>query len=261
MPNGGEAMTDEEELRILRARVYGPDADVDPEAIRRLHELEAARRPRVSVAGVTAAGVTVTEEPDSVAVVPISEKATTPVEPAEPLSREILRRVKNARRSTLLIAVSVIVFVALVIAALTVVQRVQSDPLQSGAEQVARLSVDPSFRTPDMFRGGPNGDIETQGFQQFHGLRAIVTASGFFGARTDSPCMGVYPDSAIESPEANSFSGPLIGGCQMGGFPAIATFASDLDGFPEELVEAYPGYGFQFVYDQANNEVVVFASK
>lgn len=249
MPDSGEAMTDEEELRILRARVYGPDADVDPEAVRRLQELEAARRPRIA------------PREEQIVVVPIPEEAAVPVEPVEPLSRELLRRVTSASPSTVIIAVGVVVFAALVVTALALVQRVQADPFEVGAEQVARLGVDTSFRMPDMFRGGPNGDIDAQGFQQFHGLRAVVTGSGFFGAGTNSPCLAVYPDSAIESPEATSFSAPLIGGCQMAGFPAIAQFESDLVGFPEELVEAYPDHGLQFVYDQANNEVVVFALK
>ncbi|NYF09885.1 hypothetical protein HDC94_001041 [Leifsonia sp. AK011] len=244
-------MTDEEELSALRVRVYGPNGDSHPDAVRRLQELEAARiRPARLVEQPSEADAPLppVEHPD-------------PVEPQEPLSREILRRLKTARRSTVVVAVAVVVFTAGVMAALTIVQRVQPDPLGTGATQIARLGVDTSFRVPDMFRGGSNGDIPAQGFQQFNGLRPVVMGSGFFGAGTDLPCLGVYPEAAITVPDSSSFSGPLIGGCQVGGFPAVAQFPSGLDGFPEELVDAYPGYGLQFVYDQANNEVVVFALK
>ena len=252
MPGGGETIdgvtpTTEGELELLRARVFGPDADGDPDAIRRLQELEAARRP---------VAPPVVEEPP---VAPIEPPQEPPAEPVDGLGRTVLRRVLGVRRSTVLILVALVTLVAMVVTALTLVQRVQTDPLQAGAEQVARLGVDSSFRMPDVFRGGDNGDVGAQGFHTFKGLRAVIMERGFFGGPTEEPCMGVYPEANVTNPESDSFDGPVIGGCGMGGFPAIAQFSSELNGFPEELRDAYPGYGFQFVYDTANNEVVVFA--
>ena len=243
----------QDELAVLRARVYGPDADLDPAAIRRLQELEDARRPPQQSEAV--------EVPEPIAAPHVPEPGPE-LEPArEPLARTLASHLRGIRRSTVLILVAVVAFVALVVTSLTLVQRVQSDPLQVGARQVARLGVDGSFRLPDIFRGGVNGDISTQGFQPFLGLRTVVTASGFFGSDSDSPCIAVYPEANIVDPESDSFSGPLIGGCAIGGFAAIAQFSSDLRGFPDELSEAYPDYGFQFVYDRVNHEVVVFASQ
>lgn len=247
-------MTVDDELSALRARVYGPDAGTQPdaEAIRRLRDLEAARRPTAQPVSVEVAD---TPEPAMASTVePI-------VEPPEPRTRAVLRWLRGLRRSTVLILVAVTVFIVALAVTLTLVQRVQTDPLQTGAQQVARLGVDPMFRVPVLFRGGANGEVAAQGFQQFQGLRPVVTESGFFGSGTDDPCLSVYPDAIIEDPDTESFSGPLIGGCAVGGFPAIAQFSSDLEGFPEELLEAYPESGLQFVYDRVNNDVVVFVSE
>lgn len=248
-------MTVDDELSALRARVYGPSAGSQPdaEAVRRLRELEAARRPKPQPVPVSDESATVSE--------PAPEQTPEPiVEPPEPRTRALLRWLRGLRRSTVLILVAIAVFIVAIALTLTLVQRVQTDPLQSGAQQVARLGIDPMFRVPVLFRGGANGEVPTQGFQQFQGLRPVVTESGFFGSGTDDPCLSVYPDAIIEDPDSESFSGPLIGGCAAGGFPAIAQFSSDLEGFPEELLETYPDSGLQFVYDRVNNEVVVFVS-
>lgn len=249
-------MTGDDELTALRARVYGPDAagQPDAESVRRLRELEAARRPAPAV---------IVPEPGAVEPLDTAFPSELPppaVEAREPWGRVALRWMRGLRRSTVLITLGALAFVVAVAVVLSVVQRVQTDPLKTGAQQVARLGVDASFRVPLLFRGGPNGDVAVEGFQMFRGLRPVVTESGFFVTGSDDPCLSVYPDAIIEDPETESFSGPLMGGCAAGGFPAITQFSSDLEGFPEELLEAYPDSGLQFVYDAVNNEVVVFVS-
>ena len=247
--------TDDSELDALRQRVYGPHAGAEPDAaaIRRLQQLEAARRPVVPEQ---------TASPDPVETVEVAGDAWEPlVEPAEPWGKRLVARLRRARPSTVLIAFGVLAFVTAIALALTLVQRVQADPLQTGAEQVARLGVDSAFPVPILFRGGTNGDGQLQGYQGIWGLRSVVTVGGIFGTGSDEPCLAVYSEADIKDPEINSIDGPLVGGCAVGGFPAVAQFASDLEGFPEELTEAFPdATGLQFVYDSVNNEVVVFAS-
>lgn len=248
--------SDDDELQALRARAYGPGGDLDAEAVQRLRELEQARKP-VSVA----ADVPVDAETETPPMAEETRPDTEPLgRPREPLLGMLFRRARTLRRSTVITLLAIVAFAVASVVVLTVVQRVQTDPLQAGAEQVARLGLDPSFRVPLVFRGGPNGEVTAVGFQVFHGVRPVVTEGGFFGSGAEEPCLSVYPDDVIEDPESGSFSGPLIGGCAVKGFPAIAQFSSDLEGFPEELLEEFPDSGLQFVYDSANNEVVVFAS-
>ena len=246
-------MADDDELRALRARVYGPDAGDQPDAdlIRRLQELEAARRPPPRV---------LTAEPVATEAAPVEpEQAPEPVvDVREPTARVILRWATGLRRSTLLILLAVAVFVAVVAVVLTLVQRVQSDPLRTGAQQVARLGVDTTFRTPDFFGEGPYGESTIQGFQPFAGMRPVVAKGGFFGLDPDAPCLTVFSNAIVEDPDSDPFPGALIGGCAVGGFPAMGQFLSDLEGFPEELEEESPDSALQLVYDSVNNEVVVF---
>jgi hypothetical protein len=243
-------LTDEhtEELNALRKRAYGPDADIhqDPEALRRLRELEGAAAKR---------------EPEPVAIEPAREStpepAQTPVESpalniadAEHPSEQWVRRLPRFRRSTVLIAIAVAVIAAIIAAALVLVQRVQTDPLQVGANQVARLTVDAEYKIPRFFYS------DRQAFTAFYGLRVVVTGGG-----TVDRCLNIYADADILDPNASSFTGgALKGGCAAGQFPAMTQFRVDALSLPDELQAAFPNSdALQFVYDEANNEVVIFA--
>ena len=52
------------------------------------------------------------------------------------------------RRSTFLIVLALVALIAVSNAAVLLVQRVQADPLQAGASQIARLSYDPAYEIP-----------------------------------------------------------------------------------------------------------------
>jgi hypothetical protein len=243
----------EDELRALRRRAYGPDADIhlDPQAIERLRELEGGVR-----------------EPEPVRSADSSEPAPAAVEQPVPIKDEtersatdLLRPRLRVRRTTLLIALGVAAVATILTVVLVVVQRSQTDPLQLGSKQIARLSLDPAYKVSQYFYGTAFGrDLEAQGFQEFHGLRAVVTVG--YGSVSNDACLSVYPSSIDTSVKATSFSGQLIVSCAAGGFPPIVQFRVDAAGLPTDFRSAFPdSAAVQFAYDRVHNQVVVSSDK
>ena len=244
----------DDELRELRRRAYGRDPDIhlDPDALKRLHELERSQ--------------VVVEPPVSDDVVEIVEPPVEPepVPPPEPEPRRppawvlaFLGWLTGLRRSTVFMAIGALLIAAGILTALTLVQRVQTDPLQVGAVQVARLGADPGYELPEFFAGS---ESEARAYQGFLGLRPLSMPSGFFAyGSADSTCIAIFSEDATTM-TANSFEGPIFTACGAGKFPAMLQFTSDMDDLPEELQSAFPdSTGLQFVYDAENDEVVVFA--
>jgi hypothetical protein len=247
--------SEDDELRALRERAYGRDPDIhlDPDSLERLRELESTR------VAVTPDAV---EQADDVTADPPEPE----VEPHDTLPRPTpgwILWVSGLRRSTVLVAAGVILVAAALTTALVLVQRVQTDPLQVGASQVARLGVDESYEIPGFFVGaGAESEIATHAYQAFHGLRAVTGSGGFvFGSSPDSTCLNIYPQANITA-TADSFSGPLFGGCAAGDFPAIVQFTVGVADLPQDLVSTFPdSTGLQFVYDKEHDEVVVFSDR
>jgi len=262
---------DEDELKALRRRAYARDSDIhlDPASLTRLRELEHAL---------------VEPEPD-----PEPEFANEARDAGEPAGQEafadddapretprallwlagLLRRaahwLRGLRRSTVLIALGVVLVVATLATVLEVVQRVQTDPLQTGATQVARLSVDTGYDMPGFFEaagGGLDDPSPAEGFQSFHGIRVVVSAASFIAPPTpDTTCMSVFPEDGVTAGE-DSFSGPIFSGCSAGEFPAVVQFTTGFDGLPGELRSAFPdSTGLQFVFDRDHDEVVIFSDR
>jgi hypothetical protein len=245
-----------EELRALRRRAYGPGADIhlDSDALARLQQLEGELNPQQPAGGA------VEEQPADPAMVE-QEHPEPDVETEHP-ARRWMRRLVGVRRSSWLILLGVGAMTAIVITALTLIQRVQTDPLQVGARQVARLSLDPGYEIPGFFGSPSLTDNNSEAYQEFYGLRAVVTDGGFFTSAGAAECLTIYAEENVEDSDSNSFAGALYGGCEAGAFPAVAQFTVDGEGLPEELVRAFPGsVGLQFVYDSVNREVVVFADR
>jgi hypothetical protein len=242
---------DDDELRALRERAYRRHSDIhlDPDSLARLRELESTR----------------VEEADAVGLdVDVAPKPPEPLEPeAEPQAqpRPTPRWVLwlfGLRRSTVLIIVGVILIVAALATALTLVERVQTDPLQVGAYQVARLGADEGYEIPPFF----GSDAGIRAYQQFHGLRAVTGTNGFvFGASPGSACLTIYLEGSVTE-STDSFNGPIFGGCAAGGFPPIIQFSVDTQDLPAVLRSAFPeSTGLQFVYDAEHDEVVVFSDR
>ena len=261
------------ELRGLQARAYGPKADIrhDFPAQERLQELEDAQRqrapqlpdavmpPEPAVDPIDAAGS------DAEAYVLDDERGRPTHELVKRighLARALGGRLARVRRSTMVIALSLAVFTSVTAAALVLVERVQPDPLQTGADQVARLAIDPSYEVPGMFQEiSAEGDA-VRAFHEFHGLRAIVSEGGWLSGGAEGECLSVFLAADGESSDANSFSGRVRGGCIAGPFPAMTQLMADDEDLPEELQSAFPGpTALQFVYDSANQEIVIFAGE
>jgi len=248
---------DDNELAALRARAYGPGGDIqgDPRALQRLLELESAGRQRY-IPPENDEGPRDDSSPSA------DGPAPGPVVPAQDsLTRRLARRVAGLPRSTVLIALAVAAFVVLILVVTTLVQRIRVDPLQVGAEEIARLSIDPTYEVPLLFGQGMQDEAAVEPFQQFHGIRTLVAPGGFFSAGGHADCLTLYSDVDIVDLESSEFNGPILGGCSAGAFPATVQFNSDITGFSDELVEEFPETtALQFVYDSANNEVVVFTA-
>lgn len=251
---------DDDELLTLRNRAYGPSPDIhdDLTALGRLDQLENERK--------LASSPTETDVPQTLLVELKGQPTPSEVEqPTSPSgSRQswpviLVETVRRALRSSILIGVGAILVAMSLLAAIILVPRVQVDPLQTGAKQVARLSLDTGFETPEFFAAG-TGDVF--GFQLFHGLRTVVSKTGFFavGDNQDTDCLSVYVEADMVAATSDGFSGQALGGCAAGRFPAIVQFRPDALGYPDELKSAFPKpSALQFVYDKTNNEVVIFA--
>lgn len=253
-------MTDDE-LTVLRRRAYGRDADIhlDPESLARLRELETPRR------------VPQTPSAESVETTEVAQpevEAEAEPEPEVFAPRPTPRLwiwLRGLRRSTVLIALGVLAVGATLLTVLTLVQRVQPDPLQVGATQIARLDTDTFTVVPDFFAGAvdANGDpLEMQAYDQFFGMRPVVSPWSFFmPAASESGCLMLYPEANVK-PGSSSFEGPILSGCAAGAFPAMVQFTTDQDGLPPELADAFPdATALQFVYDAEHHEVVVFTDR
>ncbi|MFJ4161288.1 hypothetical protein [Microbacterium testaceum] len=241
---------DDDELSALRRRAYAPGADIadDPEALQRLIELE-SRDGSSSTSDVVAAP----SEVESAPVDAIGEEEPTPV--PDPPRRKF--RMPHLRRSTTILLAAAALVVVCAGTALVLVQRVQTDPLQVGATQIARLTPDPDFRPPSSFTQGVSSGVTS--FAEFQGFRVAVYAS-FDTGEGASRCMTVWQPALLqELGNGTSYDGRyLLPSCGAGVFPPSATLLLS-EGSPELRNGDLPaGTALQFVYDAANDEVVVF---
>lgn len=161
------------------------------------------------------------------------------------------------RRSTTILLTAAALVVACAATALVVVQRVQTDPLQAGATQIARLAPDPDFPVPNsLVQGVSSGSTS---YAEFQGFRVAVYAS-FDTGEGASKCMTVWQPALLrQMGNGTSYNGRyLLPACGAGVFPPAANVLLS-NGTPELGNTDLPaGTALQFVYDAANDEVVVF---
>ena len=259
------------ELRALRAKAYGPEADLDddPEAMRRLRELEELARDTADVAAQSATGHgtadpgPVDEENLTIASTPAkssSDPGDAPTEGVDPASTASSARSGGwtARRIAFAWIASLVV-ATVAAAAITgaVTRRVQADP-----REVAVLRVDDFATWPGIFAGsqslasGPGGPVQRDAFTDFYGMVAYSVGGGWLAGAVGETCILVL-DSALIRPDSNSISGPTYVGCTAGEFPASVQLVVSPD-LPDALRRAFPdGAGLQFVL--GNDEVVVLS--
>jgi hypothetical protein len=268
----------DDELGELRRRAYGRGAglDGDDAAQARLRELEDRARPATSVplpsrhedtdpdpATTERSAPALPDWAESPADGTTPEQSRADASGPGPRARaaDLVRRALRIRprRSTVLLGVGVLALVAILITTLTVVQRVQSDPLDAGARQIARIPSDPGFELPVTLFGDSQAP-GSHGFAEFHGLRTMVVPNPSERSTAVDRCLYVVVAKELEHPSPNGNAGFVGGSCGAGGFAAAVPLRLTLPDMPTQLRSAYPdASALDFVYDGTHDEVVVFA--
>lgn len=271
----------DEELRELRARAYGPHADIetDPAAVRRLQELESSRSaasgPSKPGDHAAIADSAVGGEAAELRVVHPSADASRasgdlldrlgdestweePTAPDAP-SDEPERPGRLTRWRAPLWLASVVVAAALAAAITYAFASIPSVSSTAGAPQIATLELTRTEAVPPGWFGAEE-DVATA---EFYGLTIFATAgwvSESGDRSSEDRCLNGVPTEDVPpeaDPDGSSYvSGRIYGGCSVGGFPAA--FAMSIDGdAPDELAERYPdGGALQFILD--GDRVAVF---
>jgi len=215
----GMTPEEEHELRLLRARAYGPGADItgDGVALRRLQELEERSRGRDADAGpirdragagdvspfvdllgdavTPASGPSVVPSP-----APLMRESTGPSHTPRPLTRRLLW----AGAGTLALAITG----AAVAASLLTAAIAPPAPMVPEARHEASLSLDDTFSWPGMFENG-----DGRFYAEYLGFRPVGTSAVGSGE-----CLAVFVADGIDESSA-SFTGTSFYGCGGGGFP------------------------------------------
>ncbi len=256
-----------DELRALRARAYGPDADIhaDPAALARLQELEAQNRSAFALseeAGTDAASPAAAAVDDSAAPVddvaaddPAPAPATAAGDPPDspPAPEDGILSPDAAtehpatsrpwwRRRRALWAGSLVVALVLGVVLTLSVQGITSG-------RVATLGIDRNAEWPtDTFGERPPDAMQ---FEEFHGL-SVFSLGQAFGGGLDQVCISVQSTP-------NGSDGVGAWGCGTVDFPAAAAFTVPGNS-PQELRDAFPvGTSLKFVLD--GDQVHVYAKR
>lgn len=262
----------DEELRVLRARAYGPKADIesDPAALERLRHLEEQRQGRPSdvdapLPDATAAPVMqaaaqpdpgapapgadsdAREHPFAALDLPMPEQTSSEGEPATRASSS-----RTSARMGRILWVAAIVAAAAAASAVTyALVAISPVPASSGAPQIDTLEASSILEIPSGWMGaGPSSATF-----DFFGLALVQTAGGYINGSTGTDCLTVVradqvPDKGeYDSSSGWSSNGPVYAACGVGVFPATVEVPIDSD-VPKELSERFPGgRALQFVFD------------
>lgn len=267
------------ELRMLRARAYGPSADIhgDVAALQRLSELEAVAHAPASGNEPASAGRPGPASPTAPAghsdrPAPF-EQATGPSHPGPPpplppdlrpalLSEPVVtlageeaaasftrprvapRRWQLSRGFAVLWLVSLVAVAAVAAGAAFAATWIApvSRAAGAGAHQIATLDPDPDFAWP----AGVTDPGDAAGFV-FHGVSILSGGAAFFGIPDGDTCLFAYTTDALG--DDGSVRGPTHRGCSAGAFPAAVQFRVD-ETMPDELRGVVgDGTALQFVFD------------
>ncbi|MBW9121201.1 hypothetical protein JNB63_13965 [Microbacterium trichothecenolyticum] len=249
------------ELRTLRARAYGPSADIDqdPAAVQRLHELEARRGAPHAETALPSDPPEPTHEP-----APVSAEVTVPEplsgddplalaetglpaesgdhEPARPPKLHLL-----SSRNAALWGLSVIAAASLAAGLTYSLTAVTPIDASSGATQIDTLEPDPFIEVPSGWFGAGPSSIAFE----YYGLTLFESTGGYTGVGTD--CFALVDSEQLPEPDADmntwSISGIMYNGCRAGSFPATIQFVVDSSA-PQQLRDRFPAdSALQFVFD------------
>lgn len=248
------------ELAALRARAYGPRADIDddPAALARLRELEAAERAALRERE------TECEAQDADVDGPRGSAAP----PAEWAERDAVDELRALEASAappaprpiapawiIAWAASVLV-VALVVGGLVFgLASIRPVSTATGATQVASLTDPADMSDMEWVRQWFGGSQDMSGYV-YLGLIVARTPQGVFAEGSD--CLLVLRSDGFQEDD-QSFRGPVYSGCRAGAFPAAVQFVVGADA-PKELRDRFgDGTALSFVLDE--DVVGVFASE
>lgn len=251
---------DAQELRMLRARAYGPAADIaeDYAAIRRLRELEDRRAGTeidpasvLTPVSVTDATTSIAQRPSRISdPVPDLLSADDAPEPSvAPDSGVGARTADHTRwRWKLLWIASLVASSALAASVTYAMTWISPVSVSSGAAQIDTLEPNAALAVPVGWFGANENSIafDFYGLTLFtgEGNRANSTAGCLYVVGTDQ-----VPAEEDFSPTSWSFEGELYTGCNVGVFPAAVEIPLG-DATPDELNAHFPsGRALQFVLD------------
>lgn len=246
------------ELEALRYRAYGPSPDItdDPNALRRLAELEGwaegpesePSAPETTAPASAPPADAAAETPDeSAATAPeVPEQPRQPRPPARALLRVSLRRVP--RIAWIAWGASLVAMATLAAVVTYGLVSIAPVAVSQGARQIATLEPDPTLRLPTgWFGAGPSSRAYS-----FYGLAMFETTQGMYGA-TSGECLTMVLSSDLPTDDDDvqngySAAGPVYSGCRVGSFPATISVGVDSTS-PLELRDQFPGASLQFVKD------------
>ncbi len=240
----------QDELARLRARAYGPDADLagDPVAWTRLHELEdLERRRRAEVVASPPTESGPPEVADDTAALAADgaedEEATTPERPSR---RPVVRRPRTLWLWAGSLAAVDAVASAASVAAATFVPVART----AGVAQVETLLPDPSVQTDSLSPLGIDPS-EVKGYADFLGLTTFAGSTQIDAAGNRAECLFLIETAdAPWTEDDGTFQGGFrYGGCGAGSFPATVEFVVTPE-LPEAFRQRFPvGSAVQFVRD------------
>jgi len=242
---------DAHELDRLRARAYGPRADItsDPAALARLRELEDRER------STTAPPSTEPTPPRADADAEPGDEAEQPDAEPTPPRPPFLRSRRRVGIAALAMAAAIALTSAVTAAA---VGSLTVDG-SSGIAQTDALTPDPSAEL------GASGYLgfdpeQTRGFADYYGLTVFSGVSQIDSDGNRSDCLIVLNTEEARDGGSSRSSprGVRFGSCGAGPFPAAVKFVVSAS-FPEPFRTRYPvGTAIQFVLDE--DEVGVYAA-
>lgn len=246
-----------EELRSLRARAYGPDADIatDPSAVQRLRELEELdRRPPAPPERADA------DRPPG----PVGSDAEVPAsDPSDEFDASDDETAPNRRpllrsRRSVWIAAAALAGVAVVASVATAVgTSFTAVDRTAGIAQVDALTPAPDLQID--FAGYLGFDPEqTRGYADYYGLTAFAGPTQIDSEGNRAECLLLSDTDDMNGSDSGArSSGVRSGGCGAGPFPATVEFIVT-PSFPAEFRARFPvGSAVQFVLD--GDDVGVFS--
>lgn len=248
-----------DELRTLRARAYGPSADIDqdPAALRRLHELEGRRGAPDAAVPVEPSGhqALVQSEPVEAPLLPTADDGaeifavdeSSATEPDVPVSARARTSRRPSSQTVALWTLSVLGAAALASGLTYSLTSAPPVAAPSGATQIDTLEPDPFIEVPvGWFGAGPSSIAF-----EYYGLTIFESTGGYAAVGTD--CFAVVATEQMPELDADtnswSMSGIMYNGCRAGAFPATVQFVVDSNA-PQQLRDRFPSdSALQFVFD------------